>query len=72
MLGNDFTPAFATRKGRCSECGMRIMAGQPILHSRSKKDGKVRKTVCSEKCRLDFDARIWQEIADRNEKRRRK
>jgi hypothetical protein len=46
------------------------MSGQPILQSI--KNGKVKKVVCSEKCRLDFDARIWQEIAARNEKRRKK
>jgi hypothetical protein len=70
MLGNDFVEVIAARKGRCSECGGRIMVGQPIL--RSWKNGKTKKIVCSEKCRLDFDARVWQAIADKNEKRRMK
>jgi len=42
LLGNDFIPKFATRKSRCSECGGRIMNGQPILQSI--KGGKVKKT----------------------------
>jgi len=36
----------------------------------SVKKGKVKKAVCSEECRQEFDARVWQEFADLNEKRR--
>jgi len=53
---------------RCSECGVGIPAGGDMLASVKK--GKVKKAVCSEECRQEFDARVWQEFADLNEKRR--
>lgn len=46
---------------RCSECGEKIPKGNPALASI--KNGKVRKVVCSENCRLEFDARFWENRA---------
>ena len=46
----------------CSECLERFDAGSPCLVSI--RGGKVKKRVCSDECRLQFDGRIWQEIAD--------
>jgi hypothetical protein len=65
MIGSDFIKAHAPRGGQCGECGASIAPGATCLESR--RGGKVRKRVCSETCRLDFDHRYWQERADRRE-----
>ena len=70
VLGSNFVTQPAPRKMKCSECGHPIAQGQETLASVS--DGKVRKRVCSEDCRLEFDARIWQTIARKNTKRQQK
>jgi hypothetical protein len=69
LIGNDFTLMTSTVRRRCSECGAGIPAGSDMLAS--VKYGKVRKVVCSENCRLEFDARVWQEFAERNQRNRR-
>ena len=70
MLGSDFTKMTSVVRRRCSECGKGIPAGGDMLASVKK--GKVKKVVCSEECRLEFDARVWwQEFDDLNEKRRK-
>lgn len=66
VLGASFVKQPAPRKVKCSECGHPIAEGQETLVSVY--DGKVRKRVCSEDCRLKFDARIWQTIAKKNAK----
>lgn len=63
-IGSDFVPEIATRRLRCSECRKVIDNGDQCLVSI--KDGKVRKRVCGENCRLEFDARFWQAAARRN------
>jgi hypothetical protein len=70
MLGSDFTKMTSVIRRLCSECGHVIPVGGDMLAS--VKGGKIKKAVCSEECRLEFDARVWQEIADINEKRRAK
>jgi hypothetical protein len=62
-IGSDFTPIHAKLKRRCSECSTVIEKGGPALASI--KDGKIRKVVCSEACRVEFDARFWQGVARR-------
>jgi hypothetical protein len=59
LLGSraSFVSEISKRKRKCSECGERIMLGQPFLISR--RNGVVKKVLCSEKCRQDFDARYW-------------
>ena len=69
VLGSDFTKMTSVVRRRCSECGKDIPAGGDMLASVKK--GKVKKVVCSEECRLEFDARVWQEFADLNEKKRK-
>jgi hypothetical protein len=68
LIGNDFITTTYLGKVRCSECGKVITAGQPVLVSQ--KNGKVRKRICGEECRLNFDARVWQQIARKNSIRR--
>jgi len=70
LLGSDFVEMTSVVRRRCSECGQAISVGGAMLASI--RGGKVKKVVCSEACRQDFDARVWQEIADLNEKRRGK
>lgn len=69
MIGNDFKPKTYEKKVYCSECDGAIFPGDIALVS--EKDGKVRKIVCSENCRQEFDARFWAEAAKKNSKRRR-
>jgi hypothetical protein len=61
MLGSDFESVTNDRPRYCSECDKRVLKGERILVSR--RNGKAMKYVCSENCRLEFDARIWDEIA---------
>lgn len=70
VIGMNFVQQPAPRDTKCSECGRPIVKGTECLASI--RDGKVRKRVCSEDCRLEFDARIWQTIAAKNTKRRSK
>lgn len=66
MIGSDFgNEKFPVMK-RCSECGEKIRAHTMCLVSRNR-DGKNKKIVCSEHCRLDFDDRFWQGRADLRE-----
>lgn len=64
MIGSDFvweeTPAGSRRQ--CSECGTRH---RKMLVSR--RNGRVKKVVCSEECRVDFDDAYWQHRADQRE-----
>jgi len=69
MIGSDFKPKTYDHKIHCSECGGAIFAGDVALVS--EKNGKVFKIVCSEDCRLEFDARFWAEAAKKNSKRRK-
>lgn len=68
MIGNDFVPHAIKHPRTCSECNYKMQADYKALASI--KGGKVRKVVCSEACRLEFDSRIWQQIASRNAKKR--
>jgi hypothetical protein len=67
MTGADFQPYSNPYKRRCSECGEWIQEGQNVLASI--KNNKVRKVVCSEDCRLEFDYKFWSERADEREER---
>ena len=68
MIGSDFAWETFDRKRRCSECGTR---GRRMLVSRRGPGPKqVKKIVCSEPCRLDFDDAYWQERADHREAKR--
>jgi hypothetical protein len=67
-IGSDFVSEVRDSKSACSECGRCIPKGTSALVSR--KGGKVRKIVCSEDCRLEFDARFWAHAARVNAKRR--
>jgi uncharacterized Fe-S center protein len=61
LIGSDFVSVVQKRKTRCSECHADIPVGAIALESI--KDGKCKKRVCSEKCRLDFDDAFWQSVA---------
>lgn len=63
LLGSDFTPDPVRRHARCGECGKKMRRGEVSLVS--VRDGKVRKRVCGENCRLEFDDRMWQGVADK-------
>jgi hypothetical protein len=67
MLGSDFVPTVLKYRRHC-DCGRAMNVGESYLASI--KRGKVQKWVCSEDCRLEFDARIWAEIARKNSRRR--
>jgi len=51
---------------KCSECRKVIPGGTVSFASRI--GPKVLKVVCSEDCRLDFDQRYWENIADAHDK----
>ena len=61
MIGSDFIKQTSSRTTICSECLRKIPAGVEALVSIKK--GKVRKRVCSEDCRLTFDANFWYAVA---------
>jgi hypothetical protein len=67
MIGSDFQPRVYPHKVRCSECDHVILAGETALVS--VREGKVRKIVCGEDCRQEFDARFWAEAARKNARR---
>lgn len=61
LIGSDFVPQTVKYVCNCSECGKTLSPGDTALVSIKK--GKVRKRICSEECRLEFDARFWQAAA---------
>jgi uncharacterized Fe-S center protein len=67
LIGSDFVWVVQKRCTRCSECHNTIRAGAKALESI--RDGKCKKRVCSETCRLDFDANFWLNAALRNHRR---
>jgi hypothetical protein len=67
LIGSDFIERVETRTVYCSECGRKIHTGERSLCSIRK--NKVKKRVCSENCRMEFDDGIWQEFADNRENR---
>ena len=67
-IGNDFVPYSIAHVRRCGECGYKMQVGYRALASI--REGKVKKIVCSEECRVDFDARFWQHVAFKNRKQR--
>lgn len=62
-----FEPEVLTYMRRCSECGKEMPKGSEALVSR--KHGKVKKIVCSEECRVNFDDAIWQHYAAERNRR---
>lgn len=70
MIGSDFEPKVYAKKVRCSECHAVIPIGSEALVS--EKNGKVKKIVCSEDCRQEFDANFWAAAARANNRKRRK
>jgi len=64
LIGSDFQPKPYAYTVRCSECGKKIAASIAVLVSI--KDGKVKKRVCGEDCRLTFDDHFWRGVARRN------
>lgn len=71
LLGSrgSFEYEFSKHSSRCLECGRLIVRGGPCLVSRDVA-GRVRKRVCSQECREDFDADLWDAIAKKREWRR--
>lgn len=64
MIGSDFNIEQFSRAKRCSECLKKISVNTKCLVSRDR-NGKNKKIVCSENCRLEFDDRYWQHRVDR-------
>jgi hypothetical protein len=60
MIGSDFVEHIETSMVYCSECGKKIRPGEKSLCSI--RGGKVKKRVCSEDCRLEFDNGFWQNV----------
>ena len=54
------------RRRRCSECRKWIFAGNDMLASR-RPSGSLIKAVCSEDCRLEFEAEFFETLAERRE-----
>lgn len=65
-IGSDFILRAAEYTTFCSECDRSIPKGE--LAFVSIRNGKIQKRVCSEDCRLEFDARYWQERAAKRRK----
>ncbi|MHA2046558.1 MAG: hypothetical protein ACW99G_17360 [Candidatus Thorarchaeota archaeon] len=61
MIGSNFKWESNDKNRMCSECS-RVGLAQ-MLVSRDSYD-RVRKVVCSEDCRQEFDARYWQGVVD--------
>lgn len=57
----DFQEKVYDKTVYCSECGTRFPPGTTMLVSVH--NGKVKKRVCSEKCRESFDDKLWRAIA---------
>ena len=68
MIGSDFVEIKNPYTRRCGECGRKVRLGEPILASI--KGGQVKKYVCSENCRLQFDNRFWQAVVRKKQNRR--
>lgn len=68
-IGSDFVAHIIKHPRTCSECSRWMPKGFVALASI--KGGKVRKLVCCDDCRLEFDARFWDGVALNNAKRRR-
>lgn len=68
LIGSDFVPHTIKYVKHCGECGYKMQVGYRALASI--RDGKVKKIVCSEECRLEFDANFWAAAAARNSKKR--
>ena len=68
LLGSrgSFTYEFSRYSTRCSECHRQIARGSPCLVSRDAAGG-VRKKVCSQECREDFDAALWEGLERKRE-----
>ena len=66
LIGSDFMPEIVSRPAHCSECGERLAVGRKALVSI--RNGKVQKRVCGENCRLEFDARFWDEAAQKRKR----
>ncbi len=64
LIGSDFVAVFQKKRTRCSECQSVIETGEAAFESI--RDGKCKKRVCSERCRLAFDDAFWQAAAQRN------
>jgi hypothetical protein len=66
LIGSDFVRMVSDRARRCSQldCGKHIKKGDTFLAS--VRDGKIKKIVCSESCRQNFDAEFWAGAAERN------
>lgn len=61
MIGNDFVPKVFGKTVICSECNVAIPIGTEVLVS--EKNGKVKKIVCGEECRKEFDHKFWDGVA---------
>lgn len=68
LIGNDFIGWTQLLASRCSECGKIMRVGSKVLAS--VRNGKVKKKVCGEDCRQEFDARFWDEAASKNRSKR--
>jgi hypothetical protein len=60
MIGSDFVWIVNPYTRRCGECHKKVEKGERIMASI--KGGKVKKYVCSEDCRLEFDNEFWQGV----------
>lgn len=67
LIGSDFVKMVSDRRRRCSQCGGKIKKGDTCLLSI--RGGKVKKIVCGESCRQEFDAEFWEAAAQRHHPR---
>ncbi len=58
-----FKREISGRSRKCSECGKRIAAGDNYLTSRWPSESLI-KAVCSEDCRLEFEAELFLRLAE--------
>ena len=65
MIGSDFAWEESERLRRCSECG--TWGYRMLVSRRGPSPKQVKKVVCSESCRTDFDDTYWQGRADETE-----
>ena len=65
-----FKREVSTRNRKCSECYKKLPEGTEILASRSPKSRALLKAVCSEDCRLEFEAHLFEMLAEDREKRK--
>jgi uncharacterized Fe-S center protein len=69
LIGSDFVPVIQERTSYCSQCNEVIPKGATALEAI--RDGKCKKRVCSETCRLDFDDAFWRTAAHKRKMRGR-